>query len=438
MPATSAVMTWPRRLKSCWEIEYCKLKVATLDFIRVHANDDVRQLALRSAPPEVDIRVALQQIEGRQLAAAKAPKLATTDGILYPPRLSMEQCSSEATAAYKRDIIARLLNSLPSTEGERTESASFIDFTGGFGIDFMAIAPLFKRAVYVERNADLCDIARHNLPLMGCQHAEVLCEEVTPDSSLFSHHFSCCLIDPARRDSAGRKVALIEDCTPDVCALQEQLRARAHYTLIKLSPMLDIAAAVRALRCIQAVHVVSVAGECKELLLVMGQQEIPADEIPIHCVDLKGNSSEFIFTRQEEMTTPARFYPPSIPEAGYYIYEPHASILKAGVFKSICQRFPVQKLAPNAHLYVSDKLLEEFPGRKWIVMDAATFNKKELRRLLCGIEEAELTVRGFPLSVAALRKQLHLREGGTVHFIATSLANNTKLLLKVQTVNCEL
>lgn len=418
--------TWLRRWKNCWEIE--TLNAATLDFICAHANDDVRQLALRPAPPDVDVRVALQQIEGRQLAASKTPMLAATDGILYPPRLSLEQCSSEATAAYKRDIIGRLL----SDAGE--EPSSFTDLTGGFGIDFMAIAPMFRRAVYVERQADLCELARHNLPLMGCQHAEVLCEEVTHDSSLFKDHFSCILIDPARRDSAGRKVALIEDCTPDVCTLQEQLRALAHYTLIKLSPMLDIAAAVRALRCIQSVHVVSVASECKELLLVMGQQDVPVEKIPIHCMDLKVLSSEYIFTRQEEVTAVARFYPSVIPVAGLYLYEANASILKAGAFKSICQHFSVQKLAPNTHLYASDKLLENFPGRTWQVEDAATFNKKELRRLLNGVEAAELTVRGFPLSVAALRKQLHLREGGTAHFIAASLADNTKLLLKVQAI----
>lgn len=412
---------------------------ATTDYIRQHADADVGQLALRSAPPEVDVRVALQQIEGRQLAARKMPTLAAIDGILYPPRLSLEQCSSEQTAMYKKRVIHQLYDLYrQSHEDSEDLRALFCDLTGGLGIDFGNIAPLFltptleQRAIYVERNAELCNLARHNFPLMGLPRAEVVCataEEVLQNDSFWTpSQFVCILIDPARRDSAGHKVALIEDCTPDVCALQELLRARAHYTLIKLSPMLDIAAATRALRNIEAVHVVSVAGECKELLLVMGREERPSEEIPIHCVDW---DATLTFTRQEEAAAPAVYYPPAIPPAGCYLYEPNASILKAGAFKSICQRFPVQKLAQNTHLYVADALLSDFPGRTWRVVDTATFNKKELRRLLCGVEAAELTVRGFPLSVASLRKQFHLREGGTAHFIATTIGKQ-KMLLRVE------
>ena len=469
------------------------MNAATLEFIRTHANDDVRQLALGRVPDEVNLREALTQIEGRQLAARKLPLLAATDGILFPPRLSLEQCSSEATAAYKRDLIARLAKSLPRgcSEGNRgltkCQSAlsgrsltpkrradsgegspsTFTDLTGGFGIDFMAIAPLFSRAVYVERNPDLCELARHNLPLMGLPHAEVRCEEVTANSSLFIHHSSFVirhssfiLIDPARRDAAGRKVALIEDCTPDVCGLQEQLRASARYTLIKLSPMLDLTAALRALDGIVEAHVVSVAGECKELLLVMegrdGLSEQPEHSylnIPIYCVDLKDEPTTFRFTLAEEKTTSQDTLLPSslnlssslnLPSpfgegsgvrlgAGLrlFLYEPNPSILKAGAFKSICRQFPVQKVAKDSHLYVSDQLLPEFPGRKWQAVDIATFNKKDLKRLLADIDAADLTVRGFPLSVASLRKQLHLREGGSHHLIATTLADGTKILLKV-------
>ncbi|MBR0272751.1 MAG: hypothetical protein IJQ59_01495 [Bacteroidaceae bacterium] len=462
------------------------MNAATLEFIRTHANDDVRKLALGRVPNEVNLREALTQIEGRQLAARKLPLLAATDGILFPPRLSLEQCSSETTAAYKRDLIARLAKSLPrgGSEGNRgltkCQSAlsgrsltpkrradsgegspsTFTDLTGGFGIDFMAIAPLFSRAVYVERNPDLCELARHNLPLMGLPHAEVRCEEVTANSSLFTHHSSFVirhssfiLIDPARRDAAGRKVALIEDCTPDVCGLQEQLRASARYTLIKLSPMLDLTAALRALDGIVEAHVVSVAGECKELLLVMEggnglseQSEHSYLNIPIYCVDLKDEPTTFRFTLAEEKTTSQDTLLPSSNLSSpfgegsgvrlgaglrLFLYEPNPSILKAGAFKSICRQYPVQKVAKDSHLYVSDQLLPEFPGRKWQAVDIATFNKKDLKRLLADIDAADLTVRGFPLSVASLRKQLHLREGGSHHLIATTLADGTKILLKV-------
>lgn len=408
------------------------MNAATLEFIRTHANDDVRQLALRRAPADVNLREALTQIEGRQVAARKLPACVATDGFLFPPRLNLEQCSSEVTAGYKRDIIVRLARSL-HLEGSERGLYSFIDLTGGLGIDFMAIAPLFEHAIYVERNPDLCDLARHNLPLMGLPHAEVVCEEVSASKlSIAKRQCTIMLVDPARRDAAGHKVTRIEDCTPDVCALQEQLRASAPYTLIKLSPMLDLTAALRALHGIVEAHVVSVEGECKELLLVMGEGHLRDDEIPVYCVDLKDEPTTFRFTLAEEKSAPlSPLSRGSWLDANVYLYEPNASILKAGAFKTVCQRFPVQKLAANSHLYAADTLIPNFPGRCWRVVDQASFNKKDLKRLLEGVEAAELTVRGFPASVATLRKQLHLHDGGATHFIATTLADNTKILLRV-------
>ncbi len=421
---------------------------ATQAFIREHADDDVRQLALGRVPADVNLREALTQIEGRQLAARKLPLLAATDGILYPPRLSLEQCSSEATALYKRHLLEQL-----SIVHCPLSIVNFIDLTGGFGIDFMTLAPLFSRAVYVERNADLCAVVRHNLPLVGLPAAEVVCGEAEDIlSGEPAAAGTVLLIDPARRDAAGRKVALIEDCTPDVCALQEQLRHHAAYTLIKLSPMLDIVAALRALRGITDVHVVSVDGECKELLLVMQggdasvAQQTDYDHIPIHCVDLVASSnpssllrSSFTFTLAEEHSTPQDYLLPSLIKSpsltgeglGEGLYEPNPSILKAGAFKTICQRFPVHKLAQHSHLYVSNTPIPDFPGRSWRIDDVSSFSKSDLRRLLAGVDAADLTVRGFPMSVASLRKQLHLREGGNTHLIATTLSDGTKLLLKV-------
>ena len=340
------------------------------------------------------------------------------------------------------------MQSLP-IEGEGAVPHAFADLTGGLGIDFMAIAPLFKSATYVERNPELCELARHNLPLMGCPHAEVVCQEIAAGSTLFTRIRSLLFIDPARRDAAGRKVARIEDCTPDVCALQEQLRAHASYVLIKLSPMLDLTAALRALVGIIEAHVVSVEGECKELLLVMKGGASPSsprmEEIPINCVDLATSTnpanvpdllkSSYTFTLSEEHSTSQKYLLPSPFGEGsgvrLYLHEPNPSILKAGAFKTLCQRFPVQQLAPNSHLYAAEAIVPDFPGRCWRIVDQATFNKKELKRLLQGVEAAELTVRGFPASVATLRKHLRLRDGGDAHFIATTLADNTKILLKV-------
>jgi hypothetical protein len=466
----------------------------TLDFIRLHADDDVRQLALSRVPADVDMRAALCQIEGRQLAARKLPSWAACDGLLFPPRLSLEQCSSEATAHYKRQLVARHL----SQEG--VETTSFVDLTAGFGVDFAALAPLFTQAFYVDRNPDLCELARHNLPCLGLPQAQILsasaeevldalhvssstcqlvssstCQLVNSSTCQLVNSSTCQLIhslplslvmlDPARRDTAGRKVALIEDCTPDVCALQQRLRSVARLTLIKLSPMLDLTAALRSLHAVVEAHVVSVGGECKELLLLMRGEELGSpsaqpslDAIPIYCVDLPSQfasdddaaapfglsrvsrvvlsrACRVVFTRAEEAAAPVPPYvDPSLftSAEGLYLYEPSASLLKAGAFRVLSQRYPVEKVAPQSHLYVSRVPIKDFPGRAWRIQDVCTFSKRDLRRLLADTPAAELSVRGFPTSVATLRRQLHLREGGTVHLIATTLADNTRLLLKVE------
>ena len=405
------------------------LNTATLDFIRQHASDDVRQLALRRAPAEVDLRAALQQIEGRQLAARKLPACAATDGLLFPPRLSLEQCSSEATAAYKRRIIEEVL---PLSSSVPHHSSLFVDLTAGFGVDFVALAPLFSRSIYVDSNPDLCNLACHNLPLFGLPTAEVRCstaEAVLQDGLKAELIF----IDPARRDAAGRKVALIEDCTPDVRTLQSLLRASAHHILIKLSPMLDLTAALYALQGITEVHVVSVGGECKELLLMMEAEAENADPI-IHCIDLPASTpiphqtSPFLFTRSEEATSPLIL----ADAIGAYLFEPNASILKAGAFRTLCQRFPICKFSVDAHLYTADVPIDNYPGRVWRVLGHSSFNKHELRTFIGDTHSAEISVRGFPLSVAALRKQLHLSEGGHKHFFATTLADGQRRLLHVE------
>ena len=427
------------------------MNAATLEFIRQHASDDVRQLALRPVADGVDLRQALIQIEGRQLAARKLPAWAATDGLLFPPRLSLEQCSSEATAHYKRDLVERLLAApspaafsaasspvpspssspaaVPAAFAAGPSPSRFMDLTAGFGVDFAAIAPLFSHATYVERQEHLCDIARHNLPLLGLPNAEVRCstaEEILQELS--GSPVTLLFLDPARRDAAGRKVALIEDCTPDVCALQEQLRCAARYTLIKLSPMLDLTAALRSLQGVVEAHVVSVDGECKELLVVMAA-EAPAGEPLIHC-SYSPTAPPLVFRLSEERACCVAF----ADRLQDYLYEPDAALMKAGAFKILCQRFPVRKLAADTHLYTSDEFVADFPGRRWKIAGSSTFAKSELRRLLAGVTAADLTLRGFPGSVATLRKQLHLREGGSAHFIATTLADGSRQLIRVERI----
>lgn len=426
------------------------MNTPTQTYIRQHANDDVRRLALSHVSADVDLREALQQIEGRQLAAHKLPACAANGDFLFPTRLSLEQCSSEATARYKLSIVERLLSHRRHKAiDHRITSSIFYDFTGGLGIDFIAIAPVFQQAVYIEHNPVLCELACHNLPVMHCQHAQVLCEDAATalealPTDTADNAFRLFLIDPARRDVQGKKVALIQDCTPDVCQLQDKLRQKADYTLIKLSPMLDLTAAIRAIRGVTEVHIVSVEGECKELLLVMSRTDyaLAPEQIPIYCIDLYATlepnrhpvKSCFQFTQAAEASSSSHFVNTAQDFQGHYLYEPHASILKAGAFRIVGERYALHKLAPNSHLYLSDEYIEHFPGRCWRIVQQTTFAKKELKQFLSTLEAADLTVRGFPMSTAALRKQLHLREGGTAHLIATTLADNKKILFNVQSI----
>lgn len=398
---------------------------ATEQFILDNANADVRQLALKRAPADVDLRWALQQIEGRQLAARKLPQWAATEGLWFPPRLNLEQCSSGNTAAYKATLAKRLstLNSQFSTLDSR--ATSFLDLTAGFGVDFAALATLFGKATYVELNPELCRLARHNFPLLGLDN--VCVRENTAENVLAEDwQADLIMIDPARRDTAGRKTVLIEDCTPDVCSLQKQLRSHARHTIIKLSPMLDIKAALRALSGVSEVHVVGAEGECKELLIVMQEHSATAlADIPIYCTE--GRQS-IQFTFASEATLPL----PLADGLDTYIYEPSAAILKAGAFRTLCSLYTgLRKLAPDTHLYTSPTLFADFPGRTWRLISHCSFSKSDLRAMLAGISAAELTTRGFPMSVAVLRRQLRLREGATAHFIATTLADGSRQLLKV-------
>ncbi len=238
------------------------------EFISLHLDDDVARLALRRMPPEIDTTWCLRQISGHQLAKTKLPTWAAIEGLHYPPRLSLEQCSGEATAVYKREVALRLM----PTPAERTLLA---DLTGGYGVDFSYMAPLFGRALYFEKQEHLCETARHNFPLLGLGNAEVISGDSIERFGSFQEHCALVFIDPARRDTAGRKTVAIEDCTPDVTTLLPRLLDRCDFVMLKLSPMLDICRALRSLPGVAEVHVVSLRGECKELLIVCTARTMP-------------------------------------------------------------------------------------------------------------------------------------------------------------------
>ena len=387
------------------------------EFIALHKTDDVRKLALKKAPEDVDLTFCLQQIEGWQLARKKIPHWAETDGLLFPPHLSMEQCSSEKTALYKKQLVCRLL---------REELRQMADLTGGFGIDFSYLAPLFEKAVYIERQEQLCQIAQHNFDLLGLSHV-VVKNAQAEDELPAIENVSLIYADPARRDNVGRKVVLLEDCQPNVVSLQEVLLEHSQVVMLKLSPMLDIQQALRQLKNVREVHVVSVDGECKELLLVMHREETP---LCYYCVNITNNGQEV--TEVEQLSAPV-----ISREEKTFLYEPNASILKAGVQDALCQLYKVEKLHPFSHLFTSDELVEDFPGRSFRILGRSDFSKHSLKNLLADVTQANLTVRNFPATVQELRKKLKLREGGSVYLFATTLQNESHALFRCEKVKRE-
>ena len=383
----------------------------TLRFIEENVRADVRSLALQAKKyPQVDMAMAVVQIAGRQIAEAKVPSWYHTEGLLYPKHLSMEQCSSEATAIYKAGLV---------------EGDSFADLTGGFGIDCSFLSRKFKQADYVERQAELCELAKHNFPLLGLSigvHNEDGVEYLKQMQPV-----DCLFLDPARRDGHGGKTVAIADCEPDVSALEDLLVEKAKKVMVKLSPMLDLSLALKHLKYVREVHIVSVNNECKELLLIL-QKESASPDITIHCEHIV-NASEhqsFSFTQEQERTSDC----PLATEVGAYLYEPNASILKAGAYRSLTQTYACKKLHASSHLYTSEQFIEDFPGRRFRVEAVSGFGKKELKEFLQGMEKANLTIRNFPSSVADLRKRLKLKEGGEDYVFATTLADESKVMIK--------
>ena len=499
---------------------------ATRRFVNLHLDDDVRQLALQysahrssstdkgegGGDGDVNLPFALDQIRGRQIARRKLPTWAAIDGILYPPHLSMEQCSSEQTARYKASIVERLVsNSLPTgatgvfraatdvaaapQRGANPHSrrratwggaSLFTDLTGGFGVDFAFMAQAFHaslstqspaKSFYVERNPQLCDLARHNFPLLGLRNTEVVCS-TTEDflSTLWSNikvsptggglvGASIIYLDPARRDDHGGRTYGIADCTPNVLELRDTLLAKADYVLLKLSPMLDWRKAVIDLGedYVSEVHIVSVHNECKELLIVLQKpNDIVQEQKILFCVNdqqlftvqypsllgrlgsleqppmwLRPHKEERIPIRDGEQLG-VGLSPSLLEKSGGALYEPNASIMKAGCFHELCEQFGLVPVGPNSHLFVQNPSItesphmsadKEFPGRVFQISAISSMNKRSLRQNLQSITQANISTRNFPLKPEELRRRLKLRDGGDTYLFGTTLSDGSHVIL---------
>ena len=404
----------------------------------------------------------LRQAEGLQRLAAKVPRWAAVENLSYPPRLSLEQCSSERTASYKADVVRRLV-------GEKPQRMA--DLTGGFGVDFSFTSRCFDCATYVERNASLCEVVGANLPRLGIRNAQVECaeaeavlEQMEPQTMIF--------LDPARRDEHGAKTVLIADCTPDVCQLLPSLMQKSQFVMLKLSPMLDWHKAIVDLEgTVREVHIVSADGECKELLLVLAPDGKP--EVQVFCVDIQSRPdsegqyprSEFVYsiggeaepqptnstlniehltlninnsTSAQPTNSTFNIQHSTLPPAtnstfniqnSKFLFEPNASVMKAGCFDEIARAYGICAISRNSHLFLSDREIDGFPGRAFAIDAVTTMNKRQLRQTLSGMKQANIAVRNFPLSVAELRKRLKLSDGGDTYIFATTTSEDDHILM---------
>ena len=390
----------------------------TRDFIRQHENDDVRKLALQGTKdPDIDLVQALQQIAGRQTARRKLPSWAAVEEVFYPPHLNMEQCSSEQTARYKASLL----------KGGRR----YVDLTGGFGVDFYWMSQGFQHRFYMERDEALCAIAEHNFEVLGLSCTVCCCDTTTCLAEM--EHADVVFLDPARRDEHGTRTFGIEDCTPNVLELLPLLRTKADTIVLKLSPMLDWRKAVNDLQCVSEVHIVSVDNECKELLLVLKNEQ--CENLRLVCVN---NDRVFETVRPRQTASPNRTDYESEPHglktasrdavANHYLYEPNASVMKAGCFEALEERFPVSQVSPNSHLFLSDEEISHFPGRGFRILTISSMNKKELKPVLATISQANIAVRNFPLSAQQLRQKLKIKDGGDTYIFATTTAEGVHQL----------
>ena len=375
-----------------------------------------------------EFRFMLQQVEGRQRTRDKLPTFAQIEDWWYPVRLSCEQCSSEATARYKAHLLQQIIQ----------QSFTLVDLTGGYGVDTFFLSERAKEAHYVERNEELCRIVAHNFCKIRPQ-----VQIHNTNSIHYLQDMPACdvvYIDPARRDQHGGKVFRLEDCEPNIIEVLPTLRSKSRNIIIKLSPMLDITQALHSLEGKWDVHIVAIKNEVKEVLLLSRTSRDLQDNSPkgyrrdtegiVHAVNLPSHvfpdtlPTSFVFSREEEHAAECQFYnafQKHLIEPGAYIYEPNATIIKAGAFKLIANRYSLCKMAPNTHLYLAEQLIEDFPGRVWQIIES---NIKDTKNI-----SANILTRNYPLSPDQLRKKLKLKDSDTHTIIGARLADKPTLFL---------
>ena len=439
------------------------------EFIKKHLKDDVNKLVLSKFPEGVDKQFVIRQIQARQVLSKKLPSWAENDELIFPKKLSLEQCSSELTAKYKASLSTKRHETISADSCGLVDEKGFsvdscdlvdkervlVDLTGGMGVDTAFLSDNFDKTFYVEMQEELCEIAKHNFKVLNknievvndsAEHFLTICDEV-----------DCIYLDPARRDEYGRKMVSLHDCSPDVVELHDLLLEKAKRVLIKVSPMLDIEMVKKELKDISAIHVVAVRNECKEVLIeIQKLRNSETQKLGVWATDLRENWN-FTFIEEEELNAQWTL----ADGIGKYLYEPGVACMKAGCFKLLSQCYALDKLHRNSHLYTSDKLISDFPGRIFEVIEVFPFDKKtkkEITSLLSqqttdnrqqtlSIVESKPTVnsqqpkansqkpkasvatRNFPLSADELKKNLGLQDGNESYVFGTTMKGEKKVVV---------
>ncbi len=383
-------------------------------YIRDNEHVDINQLLLKGVEiAGVTAKNLATQISGRQKAKSKLPEWYRAENIIFPTKISMEQCSSEQTANYKATII----------KGDR-----MIDLTGGAGVDVFAFSNGFGDCTYIEQNTGLYDTASHNLSTLGADNVtkyNATAEQFLEENNT---HFDLIYLDPTRRDDSQKKVFRFEDCTPNVVEFLSTLLNRANHIMIKTAPFLDITQALSQLDQVKEIHVVAVNNECKEVLYLLSNEVSFDHQISVNTVNLYLDkpSQIFSFLLQEELEVSIKY---SVPNK--YIYEPNTAILKSGGINNLGLQYGLDKLHPNSQLFTSESLVQEFPGRIFECTDILKYDKKVIKKVISS-GKANITTRNFPYSVAQIRKKTGLKDGGNEYLFATTNINDEKLILRTK------
>lgn len=382
------------------------LKKEVQQFILQHLKTDVPKIILKGSPfADVSIQELANQIIAKAKSEKKLPTWFTTENIYYPNKLSIEQTSSEIAAEFKSTLVS---------------GSNLIDITGGFGIDAFYFSKVFKKVIHCEINEELSTIVTHNYQQLNIQNIDTKAINGFDYLKNTDDLFDCIYIDPSRRNDVKQKVFLLKDCLPNVPPKIDFFFTKSNLILIKVSPILDITNSIKELKNVKSIYVVAIHNEVKELLFLLEKDY--RKEITINALNIqkkKNQSFSFIFQEQEN----TRFDAPQ-----NYLYEPNAAILKSGGFKNITSKYAVCKLHENSHLFTSENLVD-FPGRCFKIVETMPYDKKQLKKKLSN-KKANITVRNFPKTVAQIRKEIKINDGGTSYiFFTTDVKNSLKVIL---------